>query len=71
MKITINRMEISKYKRRINTLELEKKELEEIIKDGLFKEFIKKINEPLELERLRKENKRLRKKIKDLKEEMK
>ena len=71
MKITINRIEVSKYKRRINTLELEKKELEEIIKDGLFKEFIKKINEPIELERLRKENKRLRKKIKDLKEEMK
>ena len=70
MKITINRIEVSKYKRRINTLELEKKELEEIIKDGLFKEFIKKINEPLELERLRKENKKLRKKIKDLKEEM-
>ena len=70
MKITINRIEVSKYKRRINTLELEKKELEEIIKEGLFKEFIKKINEPLELERLRKENKRLRKKIKDLKEEM-
>lgn len=60
----------SKYRRRINTLELEKKELEEIIKEGLFKEFIKKINEPLELERLRKENKRLRKKIKDLKKEM-
>ena len=71
MKIAINRIEISKYKRRINTLELEKKELEEIIKEGLFKEFIKKINEPIELERLRKENKRLRKKIKDLKEEMK
>ena len=70
MKITINRIEVSKYKRRINTLELEKKELEEVIKEGLFKEFIKKINEPLELERLRKENKRLRKKIKDLKEEM-
>ena len=71
MKIAINRIEISKYKRRINTLELEKKELEEIIKECLFKEFIKKINEPIELERLRKENKRLRKKIKDLKEEMK
>lgn len=71
MKIAINRIEISKYKRRINTLELEKKELEEVIKEGLFKEFIKKINEPIELERLRKENKRLRKKIKDLKEEMK
>lgn len=71
MKIAINRIEVSKYKRRINTLELEKKELEEVIKDGLFKEFIKKINEPLELERLRKENKKLRKKIKDLKKEMK
>ena len=70
MKIAINRIEVAKYKRRINTLELEKKELEEIIKDGLFKEFIKKINEPLELERLRNENKKLRKKIKDLKKEM-
>jgi cell division protein FtsB len=70
MKIAINRIEVAKYKRRINTLELEKKDLEEIIKDGLFKEFIKKINEPLELERLRKENKKLRKKIKDLKKEV-
>jgi hypothetical protein len=70
MKIAINRIEVAKYKRRINTLELEKKELEEIIKDGLFKEFIKKINEPLELERLRNENKKLRKKIKKLKEEV-
>ena len=70
MKIAINRIEVAKYKRRINTLELEKKDLEEIIKDGLFKEFIKKINEPLELERLRKENKKLRKKIKKLKKEM-
>ena len=71
MKIAINRIEVAKYKKRINTLELEKKDLEEIIKDGLFKEFIKKINEPLELERLRNENKKLRKKIKDLKKEMK
>lgn len=47
-----------------------KKDLEEIIKNGLFKEFIKKINEPLELERLRNENKKLRKKIKDLKKEV-
>jgi hypothetical protein len=70
MKIAINRIEVAKYKRRINTLELEKKDLEEIIKDGLFKEFIKKINEPLELERLRNENKKLRKKIKDLKKEV-
>jgi len=42
----------------------------EIIKDGLFKEFIKKINEPLELERLRNENKKFRKKIKNLKKEV-
>jgi hypothetical protein len=71
MKIAINRIEVAKYKRRINTLELEKKELEEIIKNNLVKELFKKINEPLELERLRKENKKLRKKIKDLKKEMK
>jgi len=71
MKITINRIEVAKYKKRINTLELEKKELEEIIKNNLVKELFKKINEPLELERLRKENKKLRKKIKDLKKEMK
>jgi hypothetical protein len=70
MKIAINRIEVAKYKRRINTLELEKKELEEIIKNNLVKELFKKINEPLELERLRKENKKLRKKIKDLKKEM-
>ena len=66
-----NIIEVAKYKKRINTLELEKKELEEIIKNNLVKELFKKINEPLELERLRKENKKLRKKIKDLKKEMK
>lgn len=54
-----------KLKRENNTLKLKCETLEEIIKSELYKEFMKKLGEPDELERLRNENKNLRKKHKE------
>lgn len=59
-----------KMRRRINTLEAENESLKNTIKDELYKEFMKKLGEPDENKRLREENKRLRLKIKDYKEEI-
>ena len=60
-----------KQHRQINTLENKVEELENSIKEELYKEFMKKLGEPMEVERLRKENKTLRQKIKVLKEMIK
>jgi cell division protein FtsB len=60
-----------KQQRQINTLENKVEVLENSIKDELYKEFMKKLGEPLENERLRKENKRLRQQVKSLKEVIK
>ena len=57
-----------KQQRQINTLENKVEALENSIKDELYKEFMKKLGEPLENERLRKENKRLCQQVKSLKE---
>lgn len=54
--------------RKINTLEGEKTVLEDTIKDELYKTFMDKLKEPLELDRLRKDNKNLRAKVKTLKQ---
>ena len=54
--------------RRLNTLENKVETLENSIKEELYKEFMRKLGEPLECERLRKENKKLRKQVKILKE---
>ena len=54
--------------RKINTLENENETLRNTIKDELYKEFMKKLGEPLEIARLRKENKKLRKQKKELQE---
>ena len=59
---------IMRLKRRINTLENELKTLQEAQKDELYECVIKKLGEPTKVERLTKENKRLRQKIKTLKE---
>ena len=53
-------------RKKINTLENENETLRNTIKDELYKEFMKKLGEPLEIARLRKENKKLRKQKKEL-----
>lgn len=57
-----------KMQRRINTLELENQELKNTIKEDLYKEFMNKLGEPMEITRLKRENRKLRKQIKVLKE---
>lgn len=59
---------VDKDKRKINSLENELESLKSIIKDELYKEFMDKIGETKECDRLRKENSRLRSKVKELKE---
>ena len=54
--------------RKINTLENENETLKNTIKDELYKEFMKRLGEPLEVSRLKRENKRLRKQKKELQE---
>ena len=54
--------------REINTLKLEVETLKNSIKEELYKEFMKKLGESADNERLRKENKRLRQQVKSLKE---
>lgn len=56
---------------KINTLKLEVETLKNSIKEELYKEFMKKLGEPADNERLRKENKRLRQQVKSLKEMIK
>lgn len=58
----------NKYEKRINTLENELETLKQTIKDELYKEFMKKLGETTEIDRLKKENKKLRIKNKELKE---
>lgn len=60
-------IDIIKLKRKINTLENQVETLENSIKDELYKEFMKKLGETAENDRLKKENKKLRIKIKELK----
>lgn len=55
----------------INTLEMENETLRETIKDELYKRFMDKLGEPLEMERIKNENKRLRRQIKTLKKLLK
>lgn len=66
--LKLNKIELIHH---INTLELEKGDLEDVIKDELFKIFMDKLKEPQELERIRKENKNLRSKVKTLKQLLK
>ena len=60
--------DIAKAQMKINSLENEIETLNNSIKDELYKEFLKKLGETTENERLKKENKILRKKVKTLKE---
>lgn len=60
--------DVIKLNKKINTLENQVETLENSIKDELYKEFMKKLGETTENDRLKKENKKFRAKIKDLKE---
>ena len=62
---------VTKKKIRLNTLEVENETLKGIIKDKLYKDFINKINEPNEIDRLKETNKKLRLKNKELREKIK
>ena len=53
---------------KINTLQNEIDTLQETIKEDLLSKFMSKLNDEAELNRLRNENKRLRAKVKPLKE---
>lgn len=53
---------------KINTLQNEIDTLRETIKEDLLSKFMSKLNDEAELNRLRNENKRLRAKVKSLKE---
>ena len=73
VKKTIDLFKLNKLQliHRINTLELEKETLEETIKEELYLTFMDKLKEPQELDRLKKEAKNLRVKVKTLKQLLK
>ena len=60
--------DIAKLNRRINTLENENETLKETIKDDLYTKFMNKLDNEVYLDRLKKENKKLRAKVKSLKD---
>lgn len=64
MKISL----IVKQRKRINSLENKVETLENVIKNNLYKEFMKKLGESSENDRLKRENRNLRKKNKILKD---
>ena len=59
---------VIEQRKKINTLENENQTLKNAIKDELYKEFMKRLGEPLEVSRLKRENKRLKKQKKELQE---
>lgn len=69
IKETVDLFKLNKIQliRKINTLDIEKSVLENTIKDELYKTFMAKLDEPQEINRLKKENKNLRTKNKILK----
>lgn len=69
IKKAIDLFKLDKFQliKKINTLELKNSALEQTIKDELYKIFMDKLKEPQELDRVKKENKNLRSKVKTLK----
>ena len=57
-------------KRKINKLEREIESLQETIKDDLYVSFMERLDENYEVERLRKENRNLRLKVRELKRQI-
>lgn len=73
MKKIIKNIDLFKFNKiklihKINSLELKVEELEDTIKDELFKILMDKLQEPQEINRLKRENTNLRKKNKVLKQ---
>ena len=60
-----------KLLRKYNKLETEYEVLQSEVKEECFKKLLEKVGEPLEIKRLREENKRLRIRLKELKSSMK
>lgn len=58
-----------KLQRKVNTLELEKKELELIIQSRVSETLMNTLSNQEEVERLTKENQRLRRKVKEIRNE--
>lgn len=58
-----------KLQRKVNTLELEKKELEMIIQSKVSETLMNTLSNQEEVERLTRENQRLRKKVKEIRNE--
>lgn len=71
MKKMINTPLIIKQRMKINSLENKVETLEDTIKSELYKEFMKKLDESERCDRLVSENKRLKRRIKTLKELLK
>ena len=69
IKKAIDLFKLDKFQliKKINTLELKNSALQQTIKDELYKIFMDKLKEPQELDRVKKENKNLRSKVKTLK----
>ena len=68
----VNRtMLIEEQNKKINSLENELETLKSNVKDELYKKLMEKFDEPLVIQRLRKENKRLKEKIEKMKGEIK
>lgn len=61
-------LDLMKANQRANTLQVKYDTLKEVVKNELYKEFMKKLDEPTQIDRYKKENKRLRKQVKTLKE---
>lgn len=64
------RFDVVALNMRNNTLENENEILRAIIKDELYKDFINKLGEPDVLLKTKEDNKRLRKQIKELREQL-
>ena len=60
-----------KLRKKYNTLENKYETLKSAVEDDLFKKMMDKLCSPVEIERLRLENKNLRTKLKESKEELK
>lgn len=67
IKEKISLLNYFKLRKKYNTIKLKYDSLKETVKNDLYKAFMDKLNEPTDYGKLKEENKKLRKKIKELK----